>query len=199
MNKIQIKKINRAKTWFIESDKFTLDYRVSNMFDGHAKNDIIDAYEYLLSSFKKDETFKKVIDIYEERTFEIKQDYIDLCYAIKNFVNNINESSHIKYSKETLDFIASHSSYGKIDEDEIFKEIEELEAKEEHIKAANLLSVYVNFAMSKNRKILITKSRKCVSVLINAGLINFEDLGDDKVYISRKPTTGIQGAHNYTL
>jgi hypothetical protein len=88
MNKTQINKIIQAKKWFTKSDKFTLDYQISNFFDGRAKNTLIDAYEYLLSSFRKDQDFQKVSSLYEERTFENKQDYIDLCGLIKNFVNN---------------------------------------------------------------------------------------------------------------
>ena len=91
MNKTQIQKINRAKKWFIKSDKFTIDYQINNMFNGHAKNLLIDVYEYWLSSFKKDPNFQSVIKLYEEKSFESKQDYIDLCNAIKNFVINSNQ------------------------------------------------------------------------------------------------------------
>ena len=88
MNKTQIKKINKVKSFFIKSDKFTLDHMINNMFDGRAKNMLIDTYELLLSSFKKDKDFARCIDVYESKAFEIKQDYIDLCLEIKNFVTS---------------------------------------------------------------------------------------------------------------
>ena len=85
MNKTQIKKIKNLKSLFVKSERFTLDHLVKNMLDGRTKNLLIDTYEYLLVSFKKEESFQDCVNLYEERSFETKQDYVDFVSSIKKF------------------------------------------------------------------------------------------------------------------
>lgn len=108
------------------------------------------------------------------------------------------KTEKIKYS-DNLEWLASKESYHRVTEDEIFNEIEELEKRFDNKKAANLLSIYVNFRMPKHHKILINKSRLCVKWLIEANLVNFQEAEGDAVYISRRAQTGIQTVYNYTL
>ena len=85
MNKTQIKKIKKLKSLFVKSEKFTLDHLVNSMLDGRTRDFLMDTYEYLLISFKKDASFQDCINLYEERTFETKQDFVDFVDSIKKF------------------------------------------------------------------------------------------------------------------
>lgn len=98
-----------------------------------------------------------------------------------------------------LELLTKKDAYLQVSENEIFDEIEELEEKEEHRKAANLLSIYINFISRRTHGILINKSRDCVKLLIEANLVNVEDAGEDAVYISKKTQTGKQSVYNYTV
>lgn len=118
---------------------------------------------------------------------------------IQEKINKIeNRTLNMKYY-ENLDLLTKRESYKNIDQDKIFEEIEELEKRFDHKKAANLLSIYINFAMHKNDKILINKSRRCVELLIEANLINFQEAGEDAIYIFRTVILGKQSTANYTL
>jgi len=104
----------------------------------------------------------------------------------------------MKYSNN-LELLTKKDAYLQVTEDEIFYEIEELEKKEDHKKAANLLSIYINFMTRQTYRILINKSRKCVKLLIKADLVNSQDAGEDAIYIYKKTRLGMQAVSNYSL
>lgn len=90
LNKIQLKKIEDAKTWFKKSDRFPLDYALKNFKTGREKESVIDAYDYLEISFKSNIEFKKIKKFYNSKNeFEFK-DYLKLCKMIKKFVKSFN-------------------------------------------------------------------------------------------------------------
>ena len=85
-------------------------------------------------------------------------------------------------------------------EDAVFAEIERLESEEEYLRAANVLSIYVNFAMYKHAEILIDETRECVSLLVEHNLINFRKNGNSRgILISSKKQSGKQSIRNYTI
>lgn len=91
------------------------------------------------------------------------------------------------------------SRYDSEFEDDIFDEIEKLEREEEHVKAANLFSIYINFTASKYHSILLNYNRECVKLLIANNLVCFEKRSDEIVAISRKTQVGNQNIFNYTI
>lgn len=85
-------------------------------------------------------------------------------------------------------------------EDAVFAEIERLESEEEHVRAANILSIYINFAMYKFSEILIDETRECVSLLVEHNLINFRKNGNSQgILISKKTRACEQNVRNYTI
>lgn len=90
MNKTQIKKIEKAKTWFKKSDKFALDYALKNFATMRDKNNVIDAFEYLQKSFKSNLEFKKIEKFYDSKSIFDNKDYLKLCSMLKKFVKSFN-------------------------------------------------------------------------------------------------------------
>lgn len=84
-------------------------------------------------------------------------------------------------------------------EDEVFEEIEILEKENDHLAAANLLSIYINFACYKNHSLLMNSDRECVILLIGHGLVSHVNQKNGATLISRKSKSGLQNIYNYTI
>lgn len=107
----------------------------------------------------------------------------------------------MQYSKETLEQLKNnysrHNASNSL-EDEVFDLIEQLENKQEYKKAANVLSIYINFAANKFHSVLLEQDREIVKLLINNNLVSYKKI-DDNVLISRITRSGFQSINNYMI
>ena len=105
----------------------------------------------------------------------------------------------MEYSKKTLETIRT-LEHNKENENIVFKLVEELESEEQHVEAANVISVYLNFVAPRTHEILIEKNRECVKMLIRHGLASIRQCDNvDNVYLSRITKLGIQSVPKYTI
>jgi hypothetical protein len=106
----------------------------------------------------------------------------------------------MKYNRENLEKLSKN--YPKLFctklEDEIFEEIEILESNDEHVKAANLFSIYINLAVSNKHAVALDKERKFVKILKEHDLINLEEF-ENYVIARKKMRSGKQIIDNYTI
>ena len=91
LNKTQLKKIENAKIWYKESDKFALDYALKNFGTMRDKNNLIDAFEYLQTSFKSHPDFKKIEKFYNSKSIFENKDYLKLSSMLKKFVKSFKQ------------------------------------------------------------------------------------------------------------
>lgn len=106
----------------------------------------------------------------------------------------------MKYSRQTLERLKNNYQrfFDKEIEDEVFDEIDNLESRNEHVKAANLFSVYINLSVSNRHAVALDKDREFVKLLKEHNLVNFEEF--DNYVIARKMIkSGLQNIESYTI